>query len=79
MKQSASFHEEFIDEELREEKAVNFLTSPQQLELITTSFCEVLDENEDQENEDCLRNLDKEEGLLYDLTSHGPEMLQLLH
>ena len=45
----AAFNHEFLDKELREEEAANFLRSPLQLELITSASCQVLEENNDGE------------------------------
>ena len=44
----AAFNHEFLDKELREEAAENFLRTPLQLKLITSASCQVLEENDDE-------------------------------
>ena len=44
----AAFNHKFLDKELREEAAENFLRTPLQLKLITSASCQVLEENDDE-------------------------------
>ena len=74
----AASNHEFLDKKLREEEAANFLHFPEQLELITSASCQVLEEKNYRE-ENSLAYRDEDEDVLYNFQHHDPEKLQLLH